>query len=185
MQLTADTFLQIVQTLKADRGNGGRELRKAPRVGVRGRVSIAIPCKSGTRPISVNVRDLSAAGIGLLHSDPIPKGMEILLLLPQANDVAGRAVMCVVKRVQQLSPGLYSIGAMFLKEVKNDPNPLPIPAPNAMPIPTPSTPVVATPKPAARGPITSVSQPISDEVLEQADAAALAELDRRLRSLAV
>ncbi|HEX8912189.1 MAG TPA: PilZ domain-containing protein, partial [Humisphaera sp.] len=118
MNLSADTFVQIVQSLRSDGGGkNGREQRKNPRVGIRGRVMISIGATQGSRPIQVNVRDLSAAGIGLLHNEPIPKGIEIVLLLPEANDVSRRAIVCQIRRVQQLSASLYSIGASFVREL--------------------------------------------------------------------
>src|SRR5688572_12018854 len=100
MQLTAETFLQIVQSLRTDGMTAGhREARKAPRVGIRGRVEILLPKSKGAQRINVSVRDLSAAGIGLLINEPfLVRGEEFLLMLPGDEDHSRKIVVCVVRR---------------------------------------------------------------------------------------
>ena len=73
--LTAEMFNQIVSSLKSDAGRRYNEQRTKPRVGVRGRVEIIIATPDGKEvPLEVWVRDLSAIGIGILHSAPFKLG---------------------------------------------------------------------------------------------------------------
>src|SRR4051812_6424729 len=111
MNLNADSFLQIVQSLRSFRStNGMREQRKHPRVGVRGRGIIMVTSKGGPRLVAANVRDLSAAGIGLLlNESAVNRDEEFLLILPQGAQHAKRAMLCAVKRYSQLAESLFSI----------------------------------------------------------------------------
>ena len=120
MRLTAEAFQQVIQTLRSDaaRQDGAKELRKQPRVGVRGRATILIHGKAGSRPVQVNVRDLSSNGIGLLHGEPLmAAGDQFLLVLPTENETARLSILYVVKRLAKLSPNLYMIGAGLVQEV--------------------------------------------------------------------
>ena len=120
MHLTAEAFQQVIQTLKSDsaRQDGAKELRKQPRVGVRGRATILLPGKGGSKTYQVNVRDLSAAGDGLLHPEPLlAEGDQFLLVLPTANETARLTILYSVKRVAKLGPNLFMIGASLVQEI--------------------------------------------------------------------
>ena len=166
MNLSAETFLQIIKSLRSDDTSGtSREQRKKPRVGVRGRSSIMIPEKSGGRIHPVNVRDISASGIGLLMNEPlVGVGEEFVLMLPSAGQQSKRQMLCGVTRFNKLSPNLYSVGASFKHEVGDNGKLL-----------------NSTAKPAGPHPV-GAQQP-SKELLDDADLATVYELEERLKRL--
>lgn len=164
MQLSAETFLQIVKSLRSDTvGNGGREQRKMPRVGVRGRSTILMPGKTGQRPHTVNVRDISAGGIGLLMTEPLLSvGEEFVLVLPSTGQQGKRQMLCVVARFNKLSANLYTVGASFKHEVPEAGKPATAKG-NAKPVPS--------------------SEGLSQELLDKADQPAVAAVEDRLKKL--
>jgi hypothetical protein len=138
MLLPGSWFEQIVQTLDAPAaapagpstganelvattpgGGGGGQRRREPRVGVRARVTI-IPLTDGdglaAGPMAVPVRDLSAGGIGFLHSAKIPLDSQFVVLLPQGNDSV--AVLCQVAYYQPLGDKLCAVGAKFVRVLR-------------------------------------------------------------------
>lgn len=161
MNITAETFLQIIKSLRSDSSNGQtREQRKTPRVGVRGRSTITIPSKSGSKQHPVTVRDLSVNGIGMLMVEPlVAVGEEFVLMLPSGGQQDKRQMLCKVTRFNKLSPNLYSVGASFLHELNGS-------------------------KPATQGKKSGApAQQISQEMLDQADSAAVHEVEERLKRL--
>ena len=210
MQLTADTFLEIVQSLRSDKSVGGlREQRRFPRVGVRGRAIIMVGLKTTPRMIAVNVRDLSAAGIGILVPEAaLEKEDEFLLILPQGVRQAKRAMNCTVKRVGQLAESLYSVGAVIGVEIPAEQIPV-VAAMPAKPAPGSAAAAAAAAKaraaaarpaatsaPGAR-PVTAVasvatagkpaelpvSHDVSADLLGGADADVVNALEARLRAM--
>jgi hypothetical protein len=186
MQLNADSFLQIVQSLRSYRSsNGMREQRKHPRVGVRGRGTIMVTSKGGPRVVAVNVRDLSAAGIGLLLPEAaLSRDEEFLLLLPQGSQHARRAMLCTVKRFHQLAESLYSIGAVFLREVP----PEQIPAiggqkPAAPPPSAAASGLIVSPTKTESSDGVSIARGVSEDMLVGADTTVVSDLEARLRAL--
>jgi hypothetical protein len=206
MQLTADTFLEIVQSLRSDKSTGGlREQRRNPRVGVRGRATIMVSHRSSPRVIAVNVRDLSGAGIGLLVPEAaLEKEDEFLLILPQGIRHNKRAMICTVRRVSQLAESLYSIGALFGAELSAEQMPA-MPVVSAKPVstmavagkarsaatrPTPAAASPARPIPAAApapavaaAAAPTIAQGVSADLLQAADADVINALEARLRAL--
>lgn len=168
MNLTADTFVQIVQSLRSDGScAAGRELRTNPRVGVTGRTLVMIPAKFGGKLFHAQVRDLSAKGIALMFNEPlVAKGDEFLLVLPEGPLQGRRAVQYVVRRVGKVSDKLHSVGAQLVREVMMDHS--------AVPKPAAAAPAVATPHAAA------VSHAVAAEVTLQ-DVSAV-ELEQRLKA---
>lgn len=158
MNLTAETFLQIVKSLRSDvAGEQSREQRKMPRVGIRGRAAITVPSKSGPKLHPVSVRDIAANGIGLLINEPLVSvGQEFILILPSAGEQEKRHMLCQVKRFHKISSNLYSLGAVFQREIMT--------------------------KPAAAASAKPLQQP-SPELLAEADAAAVNEIEERLKRL--
>jgi hypothetical protein len=209
MHLTADTFLEIVGSLRSDAGcTAMREQRKAPRVGVRGRATIMITPQTSPKVVSVNVRDISAAGIGLLVPEPgLDEGHEFLLLLPKGIRHPKRAVSCTVQRFTQLAESLFSVGAILGNEVPAELVPVVAPsaaspgaaAPTAMPVarlaamppppPRRSATVPAAPARAAHAPtspvlpIASAPSAIPLDLVQGADARVIDELEARLRAI--
>lgn len=184
MQLNADSFLQIVQSLRSYRSsNGMREQRKHPRVGVRGRATIMVSGKGTPRIVAVNVRDLSAAGIGiLLQEAAINRDEEFLLILPQGTQHARRAMLCSVKRFQQLAESLFAVGAVFLREVPPEQIPVVGNAPRtAAPMTAAASGLIVSPSAANAGP--TIAHSVSEEMVNGADAAVLSDLEERLRAI--
>src|SRR5688500_13371054 len=122
MQLPGPWFEQIVRTLDAPAPApaeplpGGGALapatpdagrRREPRVGVRARVTL-IPLTDGdglaAGPMAVPVRDVSAGGIGFLHTEKVGLDSQFVVLLPQGNDSV--AVLCQVAYYQPLGDRL-------------------------------------------------------------------------------
>lgn len=186
MQLNADSFLQIVQSLRSYRSsNGMREQRKHPRVGVRGRGTIMVTAKGGPRVVAVNVRDLSAAGIGLLLPEAaVSRDEEFLLLLPQGTQHARRAMLCSVKRFSQVTESLYSIGATFLREVPAEQIPnIGGQKPAAAPPPSAAASGLIISPSKTDGDGVTVAQGVSDDMLNGADSTVVSDLEARLRAL--
>jgi len=170
MQLSSETVLQIITGLRSDVSVvGAREARKSPRVGVRGRSSIVVPARTGNRQHQVNVRDLSATGIGLLIAEPlVAVGDDFLLLLSSNGQDNSRAMRCKVARVVKLSQAIYAVGATFQGDTLVDL--------------TPSAPAV--PPPAKAAPAKPVAmQQVTQDLLAQADQNTVDELEQRLRRL--
>jgi hypothetical protein len=187
MNLNADSFLQIVQSLRSYRSNNGmREQRKHPRVGVRGRATIMVISKNGPRIVAVNVRDLSAAGIGLLIPEAaVARDEEFLLVLPQGAQHARRAMLCSAKRFSQLAENLYSIGAVFLREVPPEQIPIIGGAPRTAAVATPMSAVQSglILSPAVAPGSANISQGVTEEILNAADAEVVSDLEARLRAM--
>ena len=121
MSLSAEQFREIVRSLKSD-GVGVRssEKRAGPRVGLRCRLSIR-HFKNGRAdetPTMVWLRDLSAAGIGVVHSQYLEEGQAFIAEFPLRNSRC-LGVMYKVVHTKTISKNLHSIGAM-LERVMTD-----------------------------------------------------------------
>ena len=73
-----------------------------------------IPYKSGVAGESVNVwvRDISAGGLGLIHTRAMETGEEFVITLPRI-DGTELPVVCSVAHCASLAPELFTIGAQF------------------------------------------------------------------------
>ena len=120
MQLTVETFRDIVQSLRTDEVNSQfKERRGSPRVGVRGRVNIFVSTPTGKRTHRVMVRDISTTGIGLLAAEKIMQAnAEFLLVLPSSEGGEQRATLCRVKRCVAVGPKQFLFGAAFARKLK-------------------------------------------------------------------
>jgi hypothetical protein len=120
MALTAERYQEIVRALKSDGGRHFDEKRGRPRVGVRGRVQIA-PLRADGRhfeAFEVWVRDLSARGIGILHSRPLHPGTRFDAIFHRP-DASPMVLGYVVAQVNRVNDELYTIGA-HLVAVESD-----------------------------------------------------------------
>ena len=129
MQLSAALFEQITQSLSGQpaptaekasaeaAGDDGSQRRREPRLGVRTQVTI-IPLteRQSTGPIDVPVRDLSAGGIGFLHTGPITLDDQFVVLLPAGRESA--AVLCEVAYYQPLADRVQTVGARFVRVLR-------------------------------------------------------------------
>jgi hypothetical protein len=137
MSLTAEQFHQIVESLRSDTlSKRSYEKRSAPRVGVRTKLAViplgpapAVPpgaapalvtgAPAGSATTHVWVRDISADGIGLLHSSPMDVGARFVAHFHRA----GRPPMAVaytVTHCKTISKTLFTIGAK-LDRILDDP----------------------------------------------------------------
>lgn len=111
------------------------EHRGDPRLGLIGRgVIIPCPARWGRRPVSVAVRDLSAAGIGIIHTHRLEQREQFILRIP-AGHVAtlANAVLCTVAHCRPVGLGVYMIGAHYAALIDpanaptaSKPEPLPV-----------------------------------------------------------
>ena len=111
MQLTADLYRDILASLRSDtKSNRNLEKRGAPRVGLRSRLTIIPANGSAAQPVSAWVRDLSANGIGIVHTESLPVGSQFTAMFAgRLNDTL--TVVFTVVNCKELSKNLFSIGA--------------------------------------------------------------------------
>ena len=113
MNLSAEQFADIINSLSAPSATGGPEKRRAPRVIHRCRASIFV----GKDPLggartAVVVRDLSSRGVCILYSAELPRGTEFVLQLDRAGGVPVH-ILATVAHCRRHDKGLYAIGAEF------------------------------------------------------------------------
>lgn len=107
-------LLDQVAHLKSD-GPSEDEKRSAPRVGVRVGVELYVESEEGeSAAVPVTVRDISAAGISLVHREAIPRGTVFAMRLPR-RDGKMVALCCTVKHCRRVADRVYSIGAEFTR----------------------------------------------------------------------
>jgi hypothetical protein len=143
MQLSGALFEQITSSLsgepsaRAD-GSDGAQRRREPRVGVRAQVTV-IPLTDSfaAAPFEVPVRDLSAGGIGFIHTSKIGLDEQFVVLLPEGRQSV--AVLCQVAYYQPLADGVYGVGARFLRVLRQ---PAAADADAVLPLPTPEPAVI-------------------------------------------
>lgn len=114
MNLETEIFTGIVAAMRLRAGSRTWEDRRSlGRIPMQKCIAI-IPYKQGESGEAVNVwvRDLSAGGIGLVHSHPMEAGEQFVVRLPKM-DGTDVPVVCVVTHSASLSPDLFTIGARF------------------------------------------------------------------------
>ena len=109
--------------------------RREPRVAVGADVTI-IPLNDRlqTPSFEVSLRDVSAGGIGFVHSSKMALDEQFVVLLPAGGEPV--AVLCQVAYYQPLAERVCSIGARFVR-ILRQPSPPPADAPIPMPVPPP------------------------------------------------
>jgi hypothetical protein len=116
MNLSAEVFEQIIAKVKTDACTHD-ERRSTPRVGIRATATIYL-LKDDAKAVdalAVTVRDISAGGIGLIHSAPIKVGARFLMRLARVMDKP-LPLVCVVRHCRALAGStLYAVGAEFQK----------------------------------------------------------------------
>ena len=121
MQLSAKQFAQIIQRLESqgDAQCAGSDKRRSARIALKQRATI-MPCVDGTpgQGVGVEVCDFSPRGLRFLHSDPLKRGEQFILSLPQqAGDPVN--ILCMVVHCKATSEGPYSMGAEFTCVLRN------------------------------------------------------------------
>jgi hypothetical protein len=87
----------------------GRDRRVAARKRVDSQGELYLcPASSRTAPLKVVVRDLSATGVGVVYSDPLPMGQKYVVKEPTVS--RGKSVLYTVVRSEPLVAGGYAIG---------------------------------------------------------------------------
>lgn len=139
MELSAEYFTEIVGSLTIEPGPELRpDQRRQPRAGILAEASI-IPLveSSGPSAMTIQVRDLSAAGIGFLNRRKLGLDEQFALVLPRGNDTPA-IVLCAVAFWQPLAADLYAIGARFTRILRDGgitPLPVEIQYPDYQPLP--------------------------------------------------
>lgn len=115
--LTAEVFKDVVSTLRSDDSSTRLlDKRTSPRVGLRTKLAI-ITGPTGAfeaPPVEVWLRDLSAGGMGIVHSQEMERGTPFVAQLPRRQGPALR-VLYEVAHCKRLAKDLYSIGAKLVR----------------------------------------------------------------------
>jgi hypothetical protein len=119
MELSAELFHQICEALRSD-SSRERDKRTAPRVGLRAMVTILPPLGVRAPAERMRCRNLSASGVGLMHSKEMRSGTEFVVCLPAAGLARPVHIACVVVHCRKMSPELFSIGARILRVLTSD-----------------------------------------------------------------
>lgn len=123
MALSAEQFIEILAAANIPADNAesadGSDIRRTARTSIRTNATI-IPLSEGSQPnaVSVQVRDLSPAGIGFLHEQKLKLDEQFALVLPRTNDTPS-VVLCAVAFWQPLARDLFAIGARFTRVLRD------------------------------------------------------------------
>jgi hypothetical protein len=125
MSFTVEQFSHAIAASNFQARPDGDQRRRS-RAGLDSDASI-IPLANGDGPgaTTVSVRDVSASGIGFLHHRCMALDEEFALLLPQADDTPA-IILCSVIFWQPLVPGIFAIGARFVRVLRDAVRPLPL-----------------------------------------------------------
>lgn len=122
MRLSDGVFDHIVASLHGaapagDAAQAAPSRRREGRVGVTARVTlIPLTDTMPPAPFDVTLRDLSAGGIGFLHTRRIALDELFVALLPDGRDSV--AVLCQVTHYQPLGERLFAVGARFVRVLR-------------------------------------------------------------------
>jgi hypothetical protein len=118
LSLSADQIAEIVDSLSGSSRADNGDTRRASRMKLQGRVQI-VPCSvnpsseaRAVAPLGVQVENVSARGIGIIHSKPLPSGSQFILHLGGERRTVVN-VLCTVHHCKQIRPDRYRIGAEF------------------------------------------------------------------------
>jgi hypothetical protein len=141
MELSAELFEQTIRLFKGDSSAMKNQRRCHPRVGIRCHIKI-VPIEAGApgEPIEVWTRDISRTGIGIICSQKMKIGDRFVVRFPRETEAPPLGLVCTIKCCNQLTKGVYAIGAIFEGTRLLKPEPAPAatqPAP-ASPAPTPA-----------------------------------------------
>jgi c-di-GMP-binding flagellar brake protein YcgR len=114
MELSAALFEQTIRSFKGDGSSVKNQRRSQPRVGIRCRLKI-VPVESGVARAEIEVwtRDISRGGIGMISSQSMAVGSRFVVRFPRATDMPALAMVCTIRCCNQLSQGVFAIGAVF------------------------------------------------------------------------
>jgi len=115
--LTAEVFKDVISALRSDESSTRLlDKRGSPRVGLRTKLQIVTgPIGPFENPPSeVWLRDLSAGGMGIVHSRELEPGSTFVAHLPRRQGPPLR-VLYEVAHCKRLSKDLFSIGAKLTR----------------------------------------------------------------------
>jgi hypothetical protein len=121
MDLADKQFTRILNVLQAAERNAvGAERRTYPRIPMQKCMAV-IPYQDGKEGdlLEVWMRDISQGGIGLVHNQPMQRGDEFLVHLPEdghETKIRCRVTYCA-PLMGKSGQGLYGIGARFVEEL--------------------------------------------------------------------
>ena len=122
MQLSDALFEYVTSTLHGEPADASpsvapEQRRREPRVGVRAQVTV-IPLSDSLQvaPFEVPLRDLSAGGVGFVHTSRMSLDEQFVVLLPGAGESV--AVLCQVAHYQPLAEQAFAVGARFVRVLR-------------------------------------------------------------------
>ena len=74
---------------------------------------VPLPPAKNPKPVLVVVRDLSAGGIGILHSEAFKPGQRFNLELKSEKTGKTSMILCIVRWSRSVGSNLHEIGAQF------------------------------------------------------------------------
>ena len=93
----------------APRRRKGSERRRATRFPLNSQAElIRVPSSSRTAPVKVKVRDVSATGVGVVHTEPLPLGEKYVV--KERTLSKRKSVLFTVVRADPVGENSYSIG---------------------------------------------------------------------------
>ena len=106
---------------QADGGAAQANRRKNERIRRDGSLFL-MPCRQGilAQPVQVRLKDLSSGGIGLVHTQPLDRGSQFVIQLPQPGGTVKSLLYTVVRCESPGGGGPYSIGAELVCVLKPD-----------------------------------------------------------------
>ena len=123
-QLAAPLFQRVISALDApapEIPEGVDQRRRERRVRVRARVTL-IPLTGDATlapgPVEVSLRDLSAGGIGFVHTAKVQLDEYFVALLPDGSNGNPVAVLCQVAYYQPLGERVFAVGAEFRRVLR-------------------------------------------------------------------
>ena len=122
-QIVAKASERLLELSLAEQSDGTAQAnrRRAARIRRDGSL-LLMPCKQGIlgQPVQVRLKDLSAGGIGLIHTQPMEKGSQFVVQLPQPGGQTKSLLYTVVRCESPGAGGPYSIGAELACVLKAD-----------------------------------------------------------------
>jgi hypothetical protein len=120
MMFSPDELQQVVAAMQPiDRSPA--DARREPRVRIRTHVPILVMAGGGVKTVQVQVRDISASGMGLLRSEPMRRDEPFIVSLPSASQPESLVPLLVrVAYWEPLAEGLVSVGCKFVRFLRAD-----------------------------------------------------------------
>jgi len=124
MQLSAETYLQLVNSLRSE-PRRGREKRGGARVGVSGQLAIQVPAaaqgtNSDAKRLIVHLRDLSVDGIGITAAQQLSAGTQFVVTFQRDQGGTPLEMICQVCHCLKQVDRVYKIGARFISDNAGD-----------------------------------------------------------------